>query len=157
MAKKAPAKKTSKKPVVSANAMARRLTIKSIYGPLKGIDLSEGEKKLFKIAGVATYVERGDGEFGPWVGLRGTFAAINAETGEITESTRAIVPGAEMMCEMYEAQQREDASATLRFSGEVFAVPKEKDPTKYDIVYRPIIAADASNPALALLDEVPAE
>jgi len=150
MATKKPA---AKKPAAkkAANSV-RRLTIKTVFGALKGIDLSAGERKLFKIAGIATFVERGDGDYGPWVGLRGTFAAVNADTGEIIESTRAIVPGGEMMCEMYEAQQRIDASATLRFSGDVFAVPRPDDSEKYDVVYRPIIAADASNPALALLD-----
>lgn len=151
----APAKPAIKKsgPKVASGSAQRRLTIKTIFGKLKGIDLSAGEKKLFRIAGVATQVEHGDGDFGPWVGLRGTFAAVNAETGEVFESTRAIVPGADMMCELFEAQQREDARATLRFSGEVFAVPRENDDEgRYDIVYRSILEADSTNPALSLLE-----
>jgi len=159
MAKKAsPAKsENASKP----NQLARQINLKTAFGSLKGLDLSGGEKKLARIAGVAISIEEGHGDYGRWLRFLGNFAAINADTGVVIEATKCILPGpqGEALGDRYMAQLREDATASCKFSGDLYAVPRQgyadqdsDNFQKYDLEFRTVIAPDFQNPALELLN-----
>ena len=142
--------KAQKPHAAKAKDEIRRISLKSIIGSMKGKGFTE-ETTLMKVAGIATEIERGDGDFGSWAGLVGNFAAVNVATGEITESNRLTIPAIEKYVENFAVIKSAKKSATMKFSGTLLAVPSG-DNGRYELVFNVNQAPDAKNPALEMLD-----
>jgi hypothetical protein len=72
---------------------SRKISAKTVWGKVKRSDIPEqGVKVLFTIIGQAMGVRKGEGEYGPWVALVGTFEAVNAVTGEVFAGPEAFLP-----------------------------------------------------------------
>jgi len=132
----------------------KKLSVKSICGGVKVKDIPEGgELLLCRIAGTASAVDRGESSYGEWEALLGEFAATNYATGEIFVGKSAFIPAAmgEALINALNSAQREDASASLKFSVDISAAVSPRDENKYEYFVRPVIENDIKNEAVALL------
>lgn len=142
-------------PKVPGVAVARKLSVATVYGKVKVKDIpTGGQVHVMRIAGTASDSVSGESAFGRWESLKGEFAAINIETGERFVGVNAFVPGAlgEMLIEQVKAGVKEDVGFSLKFSVDVFVTVSPRDENKYEYVTKPVIETTAGNQALLLLD-----
>lgn len=148
--------------------VAKRLTIKSVYG---SIDVSKlpplftgsvdapipnpnPEFKLCRFAGFARDTKSGVTQYGDWHSMVGEFSAINYTTGEYFLGKQCMIPGPmnDALCDSVTESISKDPAAKVRFSVDVWVKRNKREPmTKYDYVVRPVLAAKLESPALALL------
>lgn len=133
----------------------KKLTVKGICGKPLVKDIPEGgELLLCRIAGTAHATQKGESNFGPWEALIGEFAATNYETGEMFVGKSAFIPGAmgEALIGGLDSAQKDDATATMRFSVDISIAVSSSDENKYVYFVRPVIESDIGNQAVALLN-----
>jgi hypothetical protein len=135
--------------------VVKKVTVKDIFGTFNTDKIPEGkELALCRIAGIANGTTSGVSQYGPWHALTGDFAGTNKETGEISIASACIVPGAmgDALVNAVTSALKEDASASITFSVDVFAVVSQRDVKKYEYIVRPVIAGTKiENQAMALL------
>lgn len=137
---------------------ARKLSPKTIWGKVKRVDIPEkGVKPLYTIIGQAMGVRKGEGDFGPWVALVGTFEAVNTDTGEVTAGPECFLP--EPFNSMIANKlQGEGAAHAIDFAFEVgIKAAPEDDPTRvpYEYTCKPIQDPTAGDPLKALRSRLP--
>lgn len=150
---------TGAKKAVTAN---RKLTVKDICGKLTMawlIDALETAKateiKLCKIVGYASGVKTGTTSFGDWYAVTGEFAGTNYETGEIFIAKTAIIPGAmgDAIVDTVTEKLTEDAGSKVAFAVDIYVKRSPRNPDeKYEYIVRPLMDAQISSPAMALLE-----
>lgn len=138
-----------------APAVVKKLSVATIWGKITPKQIpQDGELKICRIAGTAYATYSGQSTYGEWVCMVGEFAATNYETGEIFIGKSAFVPGAmgDALIGALNMAQKEDASATLKFSVDVSIKANKREPeSKYDYVVRPVIESNITNEAMLLL------
>jgi hypothetical protein len=137
-------------------AAVGKITVATVCGKIKVADLPpEGEEKpLCKMAGYASGVKSGTTQYGEWHALTGEFAATNLETGEVFMGKTGIVPGAmgDALVDTVSQKLAEDATSKVAFSVIVSVRRSPRNPDeKYEYVVRPVMDAQISSPAMALL------
>jgi len=132
----------------------KKLSIATVYGKVLVADIpADGELKLCRLAGIASAIDSGSSSYGDWKCLVGICAATNHQTGEIFTGKSIFIPGAmgDAIIDALEAAQKEDASATLKFSLDISAKVSPRDPNKYEYIVRPVMETDVKNEAMLLL------
>jgi hypothetical protein len=73
----------------------RKITIKSVYGPInleKLIAAPDRKLRLLNVLGIVRKLQPGETDKGPFVKMIGDFKATNLETGEVFRSGACILP-----------------------------------------------------------------
>ena len=71
----------------------KRISVKDVIGEINAEELpKKGTKDLMRVVGIATGIKRGISAYGEWVALKGSFSAIDNETGEEYRSNTCFVP-----------------------------------------------------------------
>ena len=164
------AQETAKPAVATKLTPIGKITVASVYGAIAIKNLPplfigtiddpqpnpNKELKICRIAGFASGTKSGVTQYGTWTALAGEFAATNYDTGEVFASKTTLIPGA-----MGEAlttamdnllADNPDGAPKLRFSVDISLTRSPREPDKkYVYVVRPVIEAELSSPALALL------
>lgn len=137
---------------------SRKISAKTVWGKVKRADIPEkGVKPLYTVIGQAMGVRKGEGDFGPWVALVGTFEAVNLETAEVFSGPECFLP------EPFNAMianklQGEGKSHAIDFAFEVgIKAAPEDDPTRvpYEYTCKPIQDPTAGDPLKALRGRLP--
>lgn len=99
-----------------------KISLKSIGAQPKAGSLAEGEvKKLAVFYGRCTGYVTGESSFGEFVKFRGSFEAVNADTGEVYRSSNILMPDIITNLLRDALDNREDDSAALEFAIELGA------------------------------------
>lgn len=147
-------KKSAQTAVSAAPSVIKKLSVSTIYGPIKVKDIPEGgELKICRMAAVAVATDEGAATYGDWKCLVGECAATNYATGEIMIGRSIFVPGAmgDALIDALQAAQRQDAGASLKFAVDVSVKISPRDENKYEYVVRPVFESDIKNEAMLLL------
>lgn len=147
-------KKESATQKSGAPSVVKKLSVATVYGPIKVKDIPDGEELLIaRFAGIATATDEGSSTYGDWRCLIGECAATNYATGEISIGRACFVPGAmgDALIDALIAAQREDEGASLKFAVDVSVKVSPRDENKYEYVVRPVIESDIKNEAMLLL------
>lgn len=77
--------------------LLKKISAKTVCGPMPPKGWSEKGKdapalELYRVAGMATGVVKGETQYGEWKALTGKFQAINCGTGEVSVSGRCHLP-----------------------------------------------------------------
>jgi len=127
----------------------RKITLKTVGFDKAGITDALGDQKsveLCRVVGVTTNAAPGQTDLGEFLKLHGQFRAINVHTGEVFESTVAILPN-------FIAQS---LAAALEGSSEVefglsIGAKTAKSVTGYEFTVRPLVEAKPSDKMAALI------
>lgn len=137
---------------------SRKISAKTVWGKVKKTDIPEkGVKVLFTVIGQAMGVRKGEGEYGAWIALVGTFEAVNTDTGEVFVGPECFLP--EPFNSMIANKlQGEGAVHAIDFAFEVGikAAPAD-DLTRvpYEFTCKPLQDPTQADPLLALRGRIP--
>lgn len=144
----------TKAPAAVGPSVIKKLSIATVYGKVLVADIpADGELKLCRLAGIASATDSGSSSFGDWSCLVGQCAGTNHQTGEIFVGKSVFVPGAmgDALIDALITAQKDDASATMKFSLDISAKVSSRDPNKYEYIVRPVMESDVKNEAMLLL------
>ena len=137
--------------------LVKKMSTKTVYGKVKmPDDMEDGERLfLYRVAGVAKQVRRGETAYGDWVGFKGDFACQTG-TGEEYRSNQCFLP--EPFQGMLENAVEQDKdgdgkveNVAVRFSVDIYAKKRSDLSIGYEYEPEPVIKADESDIAQTLL------
>jgi hypothetical protein len=134
----------------------RKLSAKTIMGKIKKDWIPEkGSTPLFQVIGQTYGIREGEGEYGKWTALVGTFEAINLKTGEFFSGPECFLP--EPFNSMIANQLKgEGAVKAVDFAFEVGLKPPGPDSTvQYEYTCKPINDPKQGDPLKELRARLP--
>lgn len=126
-----------------------KISVRDVFGAkgqiLEMVMKDKGDShKLMRVVGIASGLQTGEGDNGPWTGLKGQFRATNLLTGEEFSSGKCFLPnvaqdmvvgaimadGASAVEFAFDisVQFEESAATSYIYSAESLIQPKENDP-----------------------------
>jgi len=136
-----------------------KISVRHVFGS-KGNILSTvlGDKnishKLMQVVGIASDIKTGEGDNGPWTGLKGQFKATNLVTGEVFQSGQCFLPS--MANDMVEGALKGGASA-VEFGFDISAMFDESSSTSYVYQVEPLFETAENDPVALLTARLEAE
>lgn len=134
----------------------RKISAKTVMGKIKKDWIPEkGTKPLFQVIGQVYGTRKGEGDYGPWVALVGTFEAVNLITGEAFTGPECFLPEPYngMIADKLTGEGRVNA---VDFAYEIGLTPPGPDSTvQYEYSCKPIHDPTAGDPLKALRSRIP--
>jgi len=129
-----------------------KISVRHVVGTKGGILTAvmsdkEVSHKLMRVVGIASDIKSGEGDNGPWTGLKGQFKATNLVTGEMFQSGQCFLPS--VASDMVEGALKAGATA-VEFGFDISAQFDEQSATSYVYHAEPLFEA-AENDPVALL------
>jgi hypothetical protein len=129
----------------------RKLTIKNTgwnTSELKAAVTKAPSTDILKIAGVITAIRPGQTQLGEYAELVGQFQAVNLESGEMFQSSKAILPGfiADPMVEAHAGGQE------VEFAIQIGVKRNEGSVVGYEFSVKPLVEPKVSDKLAKLLD-----
>lgn len=121
-------------------ALVKKITAKDLFGK---VEKPEKETFLFRVIGIATGFKTGEGTYGPWVKLTGSFKAIRFDTGEEVRSNAAILP--DIANDLIYEQIKSPDIDQVQFAFDIGVKPSDS-PTGYDWIAKPLTEISENDP-----------
>lgn len=144
---------------MSRAKLVGKISVRHVFGS-KGEILSvvmqdkEVSHKLMRVVGIASDIKTGEGDNGPWTGLKGQFKATNLVTGEVFQSGQCFLPG--VASDMVEGALKSGASA-VEFGFDISVVFDENSATSYVYYAEPLFDTAENDPVALLSARLEAE
>jgi hypothetical protein len=132
----------------------RKITAKTVAPDLLA-EFPAYEGPIFSVVGFATGTEQGESSYGTWLGLKGSFRAIHAVSGEHSVSDTLILPEP-ISSILFEQVSSLAQGGVVEIAVEVGIKPNAREPrTKYEYVCKMLNEPRISDAFLNLLKYVP--
>jgi len=133
---------------MSNATIIKKISPKAICGR---IAKPEGKKAIARIFGIAHGTVTGTTQYGDFTGFKGTFGAINLDTGEEFASAKCFLP--DVATDMIAAALADEANETIQFAYDVMIDPADTE-QGYVFSVKPVIEATHADPLAALKGEM---
>ncbi len=127
----------------------RKISIAKVVGEVEKPADSKAVP-LMIVAGTAIGTKEGSSDFGPYIGLKGEFAAVNVGTGERFVATICYLPEPALLPVIVELEK--EGVRSVAFSYLISAI-RNKTPVGYEYTAEPTTEPKESDPLQALLDQ----
>lgn len=137
-------------------SLVGKISTRTVFGP-KGeilkLVMSDQDQShdLFTVVGIATETFSGEGDNGPYVGLKGQFMATNSVTGKQFRSGKCFLPS--IAVDMV-AGVVDSSSGPVEFGFKVMAHYDESAATSYVYDCEPLMDAGENDPLAAIAAKV---
>jgi len=136
-----------------ADKILRKLSIKTVTGLLvkdirKWAEETPG-KPIMTVMGVATGIQTGETDNGPWTALRGNFMAQNSK-GERFRGGRAFIPDGGAL-DMVLGMLGDDSVENVKFAYNIFVREDNASVTGYTYVSEPLLEPAENDPLEAMI------
>jgi hypothetical protein len=133
----------------------KKISTKTVFGDVVLADLPEKEsKELIRVVGIATGTQVGMSTYGEWTALKGSFQAINLDTGEEYRSNKCFVP--DTITDGVAVALAQDNTKSVEF-GVLVSVRRNPNVAKgYEYEVEPLLKMSESDPLESLVKRLDA-
>ena len=133
----------------------KKISVKTVFGAINVRETAVGvEKPVMRVVGNITGAKTGESQYGPWLALKGSFLAVNLETGEEFRSSQCFLPESATDLAFNALQQDGVKSVDIAFDIGVKGTPPGKGQIGYEYTVTPLIAPAKSDPILSLMERI---
>lgn len=125
--------------------VARKITVKGIVGTIKRPEEGDKPRELMTVIGIATGIRQVEDRYHPGqlqYGIKGTFEAVNTETGEVTTANEVFLPS--MIQDAVVEALKSGKNENVQFAVSV-SLKYSKIPIGYEYVVKPLVKIAAAD------------
>jgi hypothetical protein len=127
----------------------KKISVKNVCGKVYA---PEKQTELMTVVGVCTGTRTGSTQYGDFTGLRGTFHAVNLETGEAFRSSQCFL--ADDVTDMITSQLVMEGVESVEFAFSIGVKPSDA-PIGYEYTAKPLLEPGENDPLEGLMKRLP--
>lgn len=131
--------------------LKKKISVKTVFGKPDSRLIWEGGKDFslpcVRVVGSVNKLRTGQGDFGPWVAFKGSFIAVNLQTGESFKGSELFLP--EVASDLIENAVIDADGATVNIAFDIEAI-RGRDEDSFEYTARPHMEVEESDPLLML-------